>query len=105
MNKKDKGQAQAIQWSRKTKDKHMRYNGQKRQRTNRGDTMYKKDKGQTQAIQWTNTGNKMDKKEKRQAQAIQYTKKTKNKHRPYNIQKTQRKSTGHTMCKKGKGQT
>jgi hypothetical protein len=47
----------------------------------------------------------MDKKEKRLAQAIQCTKKTKNKHRPYNVQKAQRKSTGHTMCKKGKGQT
>ena len=51
MDKKDKGQTQAIQWTQKTKDKHMRYNGQKRQSTNRGDTMYKKDKGQTQAIQ------------------------------------------------------
>ena len=33
---------------------------------------------------------------------MQCTKKTNEKHRPYNIQKTQRKSTGHTMCKKGK---
>ena len=47
----------------------------------------------------------MDKKDNGQTQAIQCTKKTKNKHRPYNIQKTQRKSTGHTMCKIGKGQT
>jgi hypothetical protein len=47
----------------------------------------------------------MDNKEKGQAQAIQCTIKTKNKDRSYNIQKTQRKSTGHTMCKKGKGET
>ena len=66
MNKKDKGQAQAIQWTKKIKDKHRRYNGQKRQRTNTGDTMYKKDK--------------------RQAQAIQWTKKIKNKHRQQNGQ-------------------
>jgi hypothetical protein len=47
----------------------------------------------------------MDKKDKGQTQAIQWTKKIKDKQRPYNIQKTQRKSTGHTMCKKGKGKT
>jgi hypothetical protein len=40
MNKKDKGQTQ-------------QYNGEKRQRTNTGNTMDRKDKGQTQAIQWT----------------------------------------------------
>jgi thiol:disulfide interchange protein len=53
MDKKDKGQTQATQWSRKTQDKHRQYNGQKRQRTNTGDAMDKKDKGQTEAIQWT----------------------------------------------------
>ena len=30
MYKKDKRQIQAIQWTKKTKDKHRRYNGQKR---------------------------------------------------------------------------
>jgi hypothetical protein len=30
---------------------------------------------------------------------------TNEKHRPYNIKKPQRKSTGHTMGKNGKGQT
>ena len=44
MDKKDKGQTEAIQWTKKTNDKHMPYNGQKRQRTNTGDTMDKKDK-------------------------------------------------------------
>jgi hypothetical protein len=44
MYKKDKRQIQAIQWTKKSKDKHRRYNGQKRQRTNRGHTMDKKDK-------------------------------------------------------------
>jgi hypothetical protein len=53
MDKKDKGQTQVIQWTKKTKDKHRQGNGQKRQRTNTGDTMDKKDKGQTKAIQWT----------------------------------------------------
>jgi hypothetical protein len=53
MDRKDKGQTQATQWTRKTKDKHRRYNGQKRQRTNTGNTMDIKDKGQIQAIQWT----------------------------------------------------
>jgi hypothetical protein len=57
MNKKDKGQAQAIQWTKKTKDKHRRYNGQKGQRTNTGDTMDIKDKGQTEAIQCTKKTN------------------------------------------------
>jgi hypothetical protein len=38
---------------KKTNDKHRSYNGQKRQRTNTGNTMVKKDTGQTQAIQWT----------------------------------------------------
>ena len=49
MDRKDKGQTQATQWSRKTKDKHRRYNKQKRQRTNTGHTMDRKDKGQIQA--------------------------------------------------------
>ena len=62
MNKKDKGQAQAIQYTKKhkgkaqviqcakkVKDKHRPYNVQKRQRTNTGNTMDRKDKGQTQA--------------------------------------------------------
>jgi hypothetical protein len=53
MDKKDKGQTQAIQWTKKTKDKQRPYNGQKRQRTNTGHTMDKKDKGQTQATQWS----------------------------------------------------
>jgi hypothetical protein len=57
MDKKNKGQTQTIQWTEKTKDKkeaiqctkktndkYRPYNGQKRQRTNRGDTMDKKDK-------------------------------------------------------------
>jgi hypothetical protein len=83
MYKKDKGQTKAIQWTKKTKDKHRQYKGQKKQRTNRGDTMYKKDKRQTQAIQWT--------------------KKTKDKHRQYNGQKRQRRNRGHTMDKKDKG--
>jgi hypothetical protein len=51
MEKKDKGQTQATQWSRKTKHKHRQYNGQKRQRRNTGNTMDRKDKGQTQATQ------------------------------------------------------
>jgi hypothetical protein len=50
MVKKDKGQTQAKQWTKKTKDKHRQYNGQKRQRTNTGNTMDRKDKGQIQAI-------------------------------------------------------
>jgi hypothetical protein len=49
MDKKDKEQTQATQWSRKTKDKHRRYNGEKRQRTNTGNIMDRKEKGQTQA--------------------------------------------------------
>jgi hypothetical protein len=53
MYKKDKGQTQATHWTKKTKDKHRRYKGQKRKRTNTGNTMDKKDKGQTQTIQWT----------------------------------------------------
>jgi hypothetical protein len=44
MEKKDKGQTQATQWSRKTKHKHRQYNGQKRQRRNTGNTMDRKDK-------------------------------------------------------------
>ena len=44
MDKKDKGQTQATQWSRKTKHKHRQYNGQKRQRRNTGNTMDRKDK-------------------------------------------------------------
>jgi hypothetical protein len=51
LDRKDKGQTEAIQWTKKTNDKHMPYNGQKRQRTNTGDTMDKKDKAQTEAIQ------------------------------------------------------
>jgi hypothetical protein len=51
MDKNDQGQAQAIQWTKKTKDKHRPYNGQKRQRTNTGNKMDKKDKEQTQARQ------------------------------------------------------
>ena len=47
MVKKDNGQTQAIQWTKKTKDKHRQYNRQKRQRTNTGNTMCKKGKGQT----------------------------------------------------------
>jgi hypothetical protein len=46
---KGKGQTQAIQWTKKTKDKHRQYNRQKRQRTNTGNTMDRKEKGQTQA--------------------------------------------------------
>jgi hypothetical protein len=53
MDKKDKEQTQATKWTRKTKDKHRRYNGQERQRTSTGHTMDKKDKGHTQAIQYT----------------------------------------------------
>jgi hypothetical protein len=85
MNKKDKRQTKAIQWTKKTKDKHRQYNGQKRKRTNRCDTMYKKDKRQTQAIQWT--------------------KKTKDKHRRYNGQKRQRTNRGNTMDKKENAKT
>jgi hypothetical protein len=51
MDKKDKGQAQAIQCTKRTNDKHRRYNGQKRQRTNTGNKMDKKEKGQAQATQ------------------------------------------------------
>jgi hypothetical protein len=43
MYKKDEGQTPAIQWTRKTKEKHRPYNGQKRQRTSTGNAMYKKD--------------------------------------------------------------
>jgi hypothetical protein len=57
MVKKNKGQTQAIQWTKKTQDKHRQHNGQKRQRTNTGNTMDRKDKGQTQAIQWTEKKN------------------------------------------------
>jgi hypothetical protein len=67
MDKKDKGQTQATQWTKKTKDKHRPYNRQKRQMTNTGHAMYEKDK--------------------RKTQAIQYTKNTKEKHRSYNVQK------------------
>jgi hypothetical protein len=67
MDRKDKGQTHAIQWTEKIKHKHRPYNGEKRQSTNTGHTMNKKDKGQ--------------------AQAIQYTKNTKEKHRSYNVQK------------------
>jgi hypothetical protein len=67
-----------------TSVKHRKNNGQKRQRTNTGNTMDKKEKGQTQAIQWT--------------------KKTKDKHRQHNEQKRQRTNTGHTMDRKDKGQ-
>ena len=67
MDKKDKAQTQAIQWTKKKKDKHRQHNGQKRQRTNTGNIMDRKDKGQTQAIQWTE--------------------KKKHKHRPYNEKK------------------
>ena len=49
MDKKDKAQTQAIQWTKKKKDKHRQHNGQKRQRTNTGNIMDRKDKGQTQA--------------------------------------------------------
>ena len=44
MDKKDKGQTQATQWTKKTKDKHRPYNRQKRQMTNTGHTMYEKEK-------------------------------------------------------------
>ena len=64
MDKKDKAQTQAIQWTEKTKDKHMQHNGQKRQRTNTANTMDRKEKAQTQAIQW-------GKKDKAQTQVIQ----------------------------------
>jgi hypothetical protein len=50
MDKKDKGQTQATKWTRKTKDKHRRYNVQQRQRTKTGHTIDKKEKGQKQAI-------------------------------------------------------
>jgi hypothetical protein len=49
MVKKDNGQTQAIQWTKKTKDKDRQYNRQKRQRTNTGNTMDRKEKRQTQA--------------------------------------------------------
>jgi hypothetical protein len=67
MYKKDKRQTQAIQWTKKTKNKHRPYNRQKRQMTNTGHTMYEKDK--------------------RKTQAIQYTKIKKEKHRSYNVLK------------------
>jgi hypothetical protein len=67
MDKKDKGQTQAIQWTKKKKDKHRQHNGQERQMTNTGHTMYEKDK--------------------RKTQAIQYTKIKKEKHRSYNVLK------------------
>jgi hypothetical protein len=38
MDKKDKGQAQAMQCTKKPEDKHRQHNGQKRQTTNTGDT-------------------------------------------------------------------
>jgi hypothetical protein len=53
MDRKDKGQTQAIQWTEKKKHKHRPYNGKKRQSKNTGHTMNEKDKGQAQAIQWT----------------------------------------------------
>jgi hypothetical protein len=77
IDKKDKGQTPAIQWTKKKNDKHRPYNGQK--------------------IQRTNTGNKMDKKDKGQAQAIQCTKMKNDKHRPYNGQKRQRTNTGRCL--------
>jgi hypothetical protein len=49
IDRKDKGQTQAIQWTEKKKHKHRQHNGQERQRTNTGHTMDKKEKGQTQA--------------------------------------------------------
>jgi hypothetical protein len=85
MDKKYKGQTQAIQLTKKAKDKQTQHNGQERQRKNTGDTMNKKDKGQTQATKWT--------------------RKTKDKHRQYNVQKRQRTNTGNTIDKKDKGQT
>jgi hypothetical protein len=75
---------QAIQWTKKTKDKQRPYNGQKKQRTNTGHTIDKKGKGQTHATQWT--------------------RKTKEKHRRYNGQKRQRTNSGNKMDKKDKGQ-
>jgi hypothetical protein len=51
MDKKEKGQTQAMQWTKKTKDKHRQQNGQEGKMTSTGNTMYKKDKEQTQAIQ------------------------------------------------------
>jgi hypothetical protein len=44
MDKKEKGQTQATQWSRRKKDKHRQYNVKKRQRTNTDHTIDKKDK-------------------------------------------------------------
>jgi hypothetical protein len=49
MDRKEKRQTQATKWTRKTKHKHRRYNGQKRKRTNTGNIMDRKDKGQTKA--------------------------------------------------------
>jgi hypothetical protein len=69
IDKKDKEQTPARQWTRKTKDKHRPYNIQKRKRTKTGHTIDKKDNGQTPAIQ--------------------YTKKTKDKHRQQNEQTRQ----------------
>jgi hypothetical protein len=44
IDRKDKGQTQAIQWTEKKMHKHRPYNGKKRQSTNTGHTMNKKDK-------------------------------------------------------------
>jgi hypothetical protein len=76
MDRKEKGKTQATQWTKKTKDKHRQYNGQKRKRKNTGNIIDKKDKGQTQTIQWTE--------------------KTKDKQRRYNEQKIQKTNTGNT---------
>jgi hypothetical protein len=61
LDKKDKGQTLAIQWTKKTKDKHRQQNGQEGKRTSTGNTMYKKDKNKhrpynRQRRQMTNTG-------------------------------------------------
>jgi hypothetical protein len=74
MEKKNKGQTQAIQWTEKTKDKHRQYNGQKRKRTKTANTMDRKEKHKHrrrigQKRQRTNIGDTMDKKEKGQTQA------------------------------------
>ena len=42
MDKKDKGQTEVIQCTKKTNDKHRRYNEQKIQKTNTGNKMDKK---------------------------------------------------------------
>ena len=80
MDKKEKEQTQAIQCTKKTKNKHMPYNGQKRQTKNTGHTIYKKHKGK--------------------AQVMQCAKKVENKHWRYNGQKRQSTNRGDTMYKK-----